>query len=151
MSDEVAERVERRSRVINATPAEIFDLLADPSKHSTFDGSGTVQESTDSSPDRLSEGAKFGMKMRWGVPYRMTNEVVEFDEPNLISWRHLAGHVWRYRLHEVDGGGTEVTEEFDWRPSRVAFVLKVTKTPERNARSIEATLDRLAALFPEGA
>lgn len=153
MSDEVAERVERRSRVINATPAKIFDLLADPSKHSTFDGSGTVQESTDSSPDRLSEGAKFGMKMRWGVPYRMTNEVVEFDEPNLIAWHHFAGHVWRYRLHEVEGGTgvTEVTEEFDWRPSRVAFVLKVTKTPERNARSIEATLDRLAALFPEGA
>lgn len=80
MSDEVPERVERRSRVIIATPAEIFDLLADPSKHSTFDGSGTVRQSADSSPDRLSEGAKFEMNMRWGVPYRMTNEVVEFDD-----------------------------------------------------------------------
>ena len=154
MSDEVPERVERRSRVINATPAEIFDLLADPSKHSTFDGSGTVQKSADSSPDRLSEGAKFGMNMRWGVPYRMTNEVVEFDEPSLIAWRHFAGHVWRYRLREVDGevgGGTEVTEEFDWRPSRAAFVLKATKTPAKNAKSIEATLDRLAEIFPDDA
>jgi hypothetical protein len=44
-----------------------------------------------------------------------------------------------------------VTEEFDWRPSRAAFVLKVTKTPAKNAASIEATLDRLADTFPDDA
>ena len=83
-----------------------------------------MQQSTDSSPERLSEGAKFGMNMRWGLPYRMTNEVVEFDEPSLIASRHFAGHVWRYRLREVASevdsdvdDGTEVTEEFDWRTS----------------------------------
>jgi uncharacterized protein YndB with AHSA1/START domain len=146
----VPDRVVRRSTVVNATPQAIFDLLADPSKHSTFDGSGTVRRTVDESPDRLELGSKFGMKMKMGVPYKMTNEVVEFDEPTLIAWRHLGGHVWRYRLTEVDGG-TEVTEEFDWRPSKAAHVLKVMKAPEKNTKSIEATLARFGELFPDDA
>ena len=74
------------------------------------------------------------------------NEVVEFDEPSLIAWRHMGGHIWRYRLRPVDGG-TEVTEEFDWRPSKSGLAIKLTAAPKRNAKAIEATLDRLAAHF----
>ena len=84
--------------------------------------------------------------MKQGVPYKITNEVVEFDEPSLIAWRHMGGHIWRYRLRPVDGG-TEVTEEFDGRPSKVWPILKVTGTPKRNAKAIDATLDRLVAHF----
>ena len=142
------ERVVRRSVVVNATLQQIFDLLANPSEHVNFDGSGTVRRTVDDNPDRLELGARFGMKMRMGVPYKMTNEVVEFEEPRLIAWRHLGGHVWRYRLREVDGG-TEITEEFDWRPSKVPIVLKVMKSADQNARAIEGTLDRFAELFPD--
>jgi uncharacterized protein YndB with AHSA1/START domain len=149
-SDEVHERVVRRSAVVNATPQQIFDLLANPSEHTTFDGSGTVRRTVDDSPDRLALGSRFGMKMRMGVPYKMTNEVVEFEEPRLIAWRHLGGHVWRYRLREVDGG-TEITEEFDWRPSKTPILLKVMKSADQNARAIEGTLDRFAELFPDNA
>lgn len=148
--DEGDERVERRSRLIAATPTAIFDLLADPSQHATFDGSGTVQAGADENPARLSLGAKFGMKMRRGLPYRVTNEVVEFDEPTLIAWRHMGGHIWRYRLREVEGA-TEVTEEFDWRPSRAPWVLQLMRAPQANARSLEATLDRLADHFAQPA
>lgn len=140
------ERVERAIRFVPAEPQEVFDLLADPSKHSLVDGSGSVQGALDSAPERLQLGSKFGMSMKIGVPYRMTNEVVEFDEPSLIAWRHVGGHVWRYRIRPVDGG-SEVTEEFDWRTSRSATFLKLTGAPQRNARSLEATLDRLAAHF----
>ena len=142
------ERVVRRSVVVNATLQQIFDLLANPSEHVNFDGSGTVRRTVDDNPDRLELGARFGMKMRMGVPYKMTNEVVEFEEPRLIAWRHLGGHVWRYRLREVDGG-TEITEEFDWRPSKAPIVLKVMKSADQNARAIEGTLDRFAELFPD--
>ena len=142
------ERVVRRSVVVNATLQQIFDLLANPSEHVNFDGSGTVRRTVDDNPDRLELGARFGMKMRMGVPYKMTNEVVEFEEPRLIAWRHLGGHVWRYRLREVDGG-TEITEEFDWRPSKVPIVLKVMNSADQNARAIEGTLDRFAELFPD--
>ena len=140
------ERIERGIRFVAAEPQAIFDLLADPAQHVLIDGSGSVRAAADADPQRLSLRAKFGMSMKLGVPYKITNEVVEFDEPNLIAWRHVGHHVWRYRLRPVDGG-TEVTEEFDWGVARSPSALKLTGTPKRNAKSIEATLDRLAAHF----
>ena len=148
-TDETSERVERASRLVPASAQAIFDLLADPSQHAVIDGSGTVQQTSSATPQRLSLGAKFGMKMRRGLPYRVTNEVVEFDEPTLIAWRHMGGHVWRYRLAETDDG-TEVTEEFDWGPSRAPWLLQLMRVPEQNARSLDATLDRLVAHFEDG-
>ncbi|MGB7879497.1 MAG: SRPBCC family protein [Ilumatobacteraceae bacterium] len=144
------ERIERGIRFVPAEPQAVFDLLADPSQHPVIDGSGTVKAASDDLPDRLTLGSKFGMSMKMGVPYSITNEVVEFDEPNVIAWRHTGHHVWRYRLRPVDGG-TEVTEEFDWGVARVPLALKLTGTPKRNAKAIEATLDRLAAHFADAA
>ena len=136
----------RGIRFVPADPQAIFDLLADPAQHPTIDGSGSVRASKEESPARLEMGARFGMSMKLGVPYKVTNTVVEFDEPSLIGWRHMGGHVWRYRLRPVEGG-TEVTEEFDMRPMKGAFLLKATGAPKRNAKAIEATLDRLAEHF----
>lgn len=145
-TEQVPDRVERVSRLVPASPQQIFDLLADPAKHSTFDGSGTVQASVDAGAERLTLGSKFAMKMRMGVPYRITNEVVEFDEPRLIAWRHFGGHIWRYRLEPAEGG-TMVTEEFDWRTARSAPMIKVMRAAPRNRAAMEATLDRLVARF----
>ena len=74
--------------------------------------------------------------MKLVVPYRMTNEVVEFVENETIAWRHLGGHIWRYRLDEVDGG-TKITEEFDWRTVQGAAVPQADGLPgeERGSRS----------------
>jgi uncharacterized protein YndB with AHSA1/START domain len=140
------DKVVRGIRFVPTTPQAIFDLLADPAQHATFDGSGSVRNSTDQAPPRLELGTKFSMSMKLGVPYKITNEVVEFDEPSLIAWRHMGGHVWRYRLRPVEGG-TEVTEEFDMRPAKSALLLKVSGAPKRNGQAIEATLDRLAEHF----
>lgn len=140
------DKVVRGIRFVAAEPQEIFDLLADPAQHATIDGSGSVRSSTSPAPGRLALGSKFSMSMKLGVPYKVTNEVIEFDEPNLIAWRHMGKHVWRYRLRAVEGG-TEVTEEFDFRPARSAAALKLMGVPKRNAKAIEATLDRLAARF----
>ena len=134
-----------RSVVVAAPPAEVFALLADPRRHAEIDGSGTVKGVV-SGPERLGPGARFGMRMRLGIPYVISNEVVEFAPDRLIAWRHLGHHVWRYELEEVDGG-TRVTETFDWAPSRTPRVLELLGVPARNARSIDATLERLAARF----
>ncbi|TVR22196.1 MAG: dimethyladenosine transferase [Ilumatobacter sp.] len=139
-------RIERATRFVPAPPEAIFELLSDPGSHALIDGSGTVRGARDASPERLTLGSKFGMQMRLGVPYRITNEVVEFDEPTLIAWRHLGGHIWRYRLEPTEGG-TTVTEEFDWRTARSPLALRLMRAPTRNRTSIEATLDRLAAHF----
>jgi hypothetical protein len=139
-------KIVSESRLIPATAQQVFDLLADPSCHSLIDGSGSVKGSLSSDSSRLTLGSKFGMQMKIGVPYRIANEVVECDEPNLIAWRHIGGHIWRYRMKEVDGG-CEVTEEFDWRGARSALALRVMRAPSRNRQSIRATLDRMAAHF----
>lgn len=145
--EEAPDRVVRRSVEVNAPASEVFDLLADPSRHHEIDGSGTVRSSRLSAPERLSPGAKFGMKMKYGVPYSITNTVVDFEENEVIAWRHLGRHVWRYQLEELDGGRTKVTEEFDWRPALVPPALKLINAERDNTEAIEKTLARLAELF----
>ena len=139
-------KVVAETRLVPATPQQIFALLADPSRHRLIDGSGSVQNANASAPQRLSLGARFGMDMKIGVKYKITNEVVEFDEPRLIAWRHFGGHVWRYRLESVEGG-TQVTEEFDWNNSKSQLMIKVMQYPVKNRKSIVATLERLVEYF----
>ena len=134
-----------RSAVVPATPAQVFDLLADPRRHPEIDGSGTVKGVV-SGPERLTLGARFGMRMHFGVPYLIRNEVVELVPEARIAWRHLGHHVWRYEL-EPHGDGTRVTESFDWSRARSPRALELLGIPARNARSIDATLLRLRARF----
>lgn len=143
----MSEQQVSRSVVLDAPAEQVFDLLADPRRHAELDGSGSVQGSV-SGPERLSNGATFGMRMRlFGLPYPIRNEVVEFEENRLIAWRHFGRHVWRWQLEPVEGGKTKVTETFDYRPSRSPAMLERTGFPARNARGIEATLDRLQRRF----
>ncbi|MFM9136981.1 MAG: SRPBCC family protein [Actinomycetota bacterium] len=133
-------------RMIAAPPQQVFDLLADPRMHKVFDGSGTVRDPHGKHPERLSLGAKFGMNMRIGLPYRMTNTVVEFEEGKRIGWRHVGGHVWRYVL-TPEGSGTRLVEEFDYSTNRARILLTAMNAIERNEQSIIATLDNIERHF----
>jgi hypothetical protein len=84
--------------------------------------------------------------MRLGVPYKITNKVVEFEPDRRIAWRHFGAHRWRYEL-EPAGTGTEVTETWDaTRYGTLGFaVLARLDFPARNRRGIEETLVRLKA------
>jgi uncharacterized protein YndB with AHSA1/START domain len=140
-------RVASRTRIIKAPASKIFELLADPAQHARFDGSGSVR-GTSGETHRLSMGAAFGMKMKVGAPYKITNTVVEFDEGKQIAWRHFGGHIWRYVLDPVDGGtSTQVTESFDWSTAKSPGFIELMRYPAKNAKSIEKTLDRLAELI----
>ena len=133
-------------RLIHATPEKIFDLLADPRKHHLFDGSGSVRSPHGPSPERLSLGTKFGMNMKIGVPYKITNEVVEFIEGKQIAWRHFGGHIWRYIL-EPTAGGTKVTEQFDYQHSQSKLMLKMMRFLPKNEKAIHKTLKNIEAHF----
>ncbi len=133
-------------RVISATPEQIFELLANPRNHSTFDGSGTVKAATVTAPTRLSLGAKFGMQMKMGPSYKIHNEVVEFVEGKQIAWRHFGHHVWRYILEPV-AGGTRVTEQFDYAKNRAKIVLYVVGQVPKNEQSMIKTLENLEQHF----
>ena len=136
-------------RVVPAPPERVFELLADPRRHHEFDGSGTVRDAVEG-PTRLSPGAVFGMNMKIGGPYQMTNTVVEFEENRRIAWQPrptnpvasklIGGRIWRYELEPVEGG-TLVRETWDTSQEKVPPLLWGLRWLTR--RSIEATLRRL--------
>jgi uncharacterized protein YndB with AHSA1/START domain len=136
-------------KVVPAPADRIFDLLADPRRHAELDGSGTVQGVVDG-PDRLSQGAVFGMDMKMGGSYQMVSTVVEFEENRRIAWqprptsaaaRKLAGgRIWRYELEPVEGG-TLVRETWDIRQERIPPLVWGYRFVTRG--QMAKTLDRL--------
>jgi len=139
-------RIISESVDIEAPPEVVFTILADPRQHSRIDGSGSVQNLL-KGPDRLSKGATFGMDMKlFGLPYKIRNTVVEFEDDRRIAWRHFGGHRWRYLL-EPTADGTRVTESFDY--SRYALpqrlLIELAGFPRRNREGIAGTLVRLKA------
>ena len=142
-------------RVINAPADQIFALIADAGKHSSFDGSGTVDHSTELSQP-LTLGSKFGMSMRGRpeslfLPYRTTNTVIEFETDRRIAWKTtmgplglIGGRIWRYELEPVDGG-TLVRETWDVSSDRQRPMLKMGSMPRQAEDGMRATLERIAA------
>jgi uncharacterized protein YndB with AHSA1/START domain len=135
------------TRIIPAAPEEIFALLADPAMHPRLDGSGSVLTALPRGPRELVLGSRFAMSMKLGTRYTITNTVVEYEAGRLIAWRHFFGHRWRWQLAPERGGSTLVTETFDWTTARIPLLISVSRFPRRNKQAINATLDRLAALF----
>ena len=139
-------RIVSESIDIDAPPEVVFAILADPRQHSRIDGSGSLQELV-KGPERLTGGATFGMDMKlFGLPYRIRNLVVEFEEGRRIAWRHFGGHRWRYIL-EPTATGTTVTESFDYSryPLPGRLWIELAGFPERNRKGIAETLVNLKA------
>lgn len=121
------------TRTIQASPEQVFDLLADPTTHRAIEGTGWVLDPTDSAP-LTHEGQRFTMDMYaeqgpTGGAYRMVNTVSRLDRPAVIAWRpelaegtrlkdgfpdhDIRGYEWRYELAPA-GDGTAVTLVYDW-------------------------------------
>lgn len=136
------------ARTTIAAPADVvFAIVADPHQHPRIDGSGSVRAVVDG-PDRLEKGATFHVSMKlFGLPYKITNHVVEFEPDRRIAWRHFGGHRWRYELTPTADGGTEVVETFDYSRYNTLWkvVIETLGFPGRNQRGIEGTLQRLKA------
>ncbi len=134
---------------VNAAPAEIFALVADPRRHGELDGSGTVRDAV-SAPAQLSEGAKFSVRMKiYGVPYKITSTVIAYEPDRLIEWRHPLGHSWRYEIDEATPGASQVTETFNYSTAKSPKLLELTGVPAKNGAGIAQTLDKLRARFAQ--
>ena len=133
--------------IIDAPAAKIFDLLANPSAHRLFDGSGTIQRSV-SGPERLFLGAKFAMAMKIKVPYRIKNTVVVFEENKKITWCHFMKWRWSYELTELNSGTTQVTESFDASaiPGYAKWWLRKTGAMVHNPTWMAKSLVRLKTM-----
>ncbi len=145
-------------RVINAPASQIFAMIADAGRHSSFDGSGTVDHAPGGTSQPLQLGSKFGMSMRGRpetlfVPYRTTNTVIEFEPDRRIAWQTrtgplglIGGRIWRYELEPVDGG-TLVRETWDVSQDRQRPMLKMGSMPKQAEDAMRATLERIAAIL----
>jgi uncharacterized protein YndB with AHSA1/START domain len=147
-------------KVIHAPAAGIFAMIADAGRHSSFDGSGTLNHSTAPSAP-LTKGSTFGMAMRGRpetlfLPYRTTNTVVEFEQDRVIAWQTKAfggligGRIWRYELSPTGDGGTLVRETWDVSKERVRAMVTAGALPKHTADGMRVTLDRIAELLETG-
>jgi uncharacterized protein YndB with AHSA1/START domain len=142
-------------RVVHAPAAEIFALISTPSRHHSFDGSGTVRSARGGDGGPVGLGDRFGMSMKMGVPYSMESEVVEFEQDRLIAWRTtgptrlgrlVGGRIWRYELEPVDGG-TLVRESWDITGESAFTKPGVRRLASKTLKDMSATLDRLEELL----
>ena len=141
-------------RVIDAPAAAIFAIVADPSRHPEIDGSGSVKGLKGDAPRQLALGSTFGMSMKLGLPYSMSNTVIEFEQDRRIAWqtilsgalgRFVGGRIWRYELEDADGG-TLVRETWDISRDKQRFMLKAGPVGKQTADAMAKTLERLAEL-----
>jgi hypothetical protein len=142
------------NRVIKAPASTIFAIVADASRHPEIDGSGSVVKAKDGAPEKLVQGSVFGMSMKVGVPYTMSNTVIEFEQDRRIAWqtrlsgplgRFFGGRIWRYELEPADGG-TRVTETWDISQDKQGFMLRLGKLDKQTSAAMSKTLDKLAEL-----
>jgi Polyketide cyclase / dehydrase and lipid transport len=141
-------------RIIKAPAESIFAIVADASRHPEIDGSGSVVKAKDGAPEQLVLGSVFGMSMKVGVPYTMSNTVIEFEQDRRIAWqtrlsgplgRFFGGRIWRYELEAADSG-TKVTETWDISQDKQGFMLRLGKLDRQTATAMSKTLDKLAEL-----
>lgn len=130
---------------INASAEKIFSFLSDPRKHRLFDGTKSIQANI-SGPTKLYLGAKFGMRMKIKIPYKVTNQVIEYEENRKIAWRHLMKHVWQYELIKISDNQTEVIETFDGNPARSQWWLNRTGAYKWVEKVMSKSLVRLKEL-----
>ena len=143
-------------RLIPAPASEIFDLIADPSRHRDIDGSGTVRAAKGAGEgQKVSLGSTFGMSMKMGLPYSMSSTVIEYEEDRLLAWQTrgpgpigklVGGRIWRYELEPVEGG-TLVKETWDITQESPLTKLGVRGLGKKTAGNMSATLARIEKIL----
>ena len=120
------------TRTIAATPAAIFAVLANPTRHRETEPGDWVRDAIDTDPI-TGRGQMFAVNMflkQAGGHYAMHNVVTEFDQNRTIAWlpgqlddagRHRpGGWWWRYDLAPT-AAGTDVTLTYDWSETSQDF------------------------------
>jgi hypothetical protein len=139
-------------KIIAAPAPALFAVVADANRHPEIDGSGTVIKTKSGAAAPLTLGSTFGMSMKQGLPYSMSNTVIEYEQDRLIAWqtvfsgffgRYIGGRIWRYEFEPVDGG-TLVRESWDISQDKQGRFLKMGKMSTQTAQSMATSLEHLA-------
>ena len=139
------------TRQIDASAAEIFDILSNPQRHAETDGSGMVVSADQG--DRLKNvGDTFTMNMtKEDGDYQTRNEVFAFQENKVIGWQNLAnltadvevGAKWLYELASEGSNSTSVTLTYDRGEIESDEVRKMSESFDDSA--MEESLAALAS------
>ena len=139
------------TRVIDAPAAEIFALLADPSRHAETDNSGmVVSADTDAKLEKVGDIFVMNMTKEDG-DYQTRNEVFAFQENKVIGWQNLAnltadvevGAKWLYELASEGSDKTSVTLTYDRSEIESDAVRKMSENFDDSV--MEESLAALAA------
>ncbi len=137
---------------IIAAPAEVvFEEIADPARQPAWDGNDNLAESAPGQRVRA-VGDVFVTLLTRDRAERH-NHVVEFEEGRLIAWRpsepgrEPPGHLWRWEVRPVDGGGSEVTHTYDW--THLADARRLERARRTTSEQLRASLEGLARVCEE--
>lgn len=141
------------TRSIDASSAEIFEVLSNPDNHVAIDGSGFVR-SVDTADRITAVGQVFTMNMsgpHMGGDYQTDNHVVGFDDGHLLAWQSTPagtepyGWEWVWRLESEGPDATHVSLTYDWSKVTDKDLLEKVSFPLVAESELEASLNNLAA------
>jgi acyl-CoA synthetase (AMP-forming)/AMP-acid ligase II/carbon monoxide dehydrogenase subunit G len=137
-------RVER-DILIDASPAEIWELVSNPGNYDRF-WHGLTRLERKNKEEGL--GARFALRMRIGsADIGGLIEIVECDEAADMAWTSITGidHRVRWRLREADDGRTKVVLRLSWdSPGGLLGSVADRVGAPMVATTIERTLKNLA-------
>ena len=151
MTDMEPERIVSATRAISASADQIFELIAEPSRHQEWDGNGNVASAAPG--QRVHQvGDVFKTTLTGGEVRE--NHIVEFIEGSQIAWlpaeprKQPPGHRWRFELSQVNPTLTTVTHTYDW--TALTDSKRLVRARATTADMLRASLDRLAQLAQFG-
>lgn len=150
-------------RIIHASPAQVFSLLSDPSRHHLTEPTDWVRGSLEAAPAPLTEvGQVFGIEMFHldaGGRYEMHNLVTALEpdrviacEPSQYSPQGVlegGGWFWRYDLEQATGG-TRVRLTYDWAATPPELAAEIGGLPSVGTDHLEHSLEGLARAVETG-
>lgn len=133
---------------VDAPAEDVFEFVSRPANHAAISGDESVQGERHGPEQLTAEGQKFGMRMKmFGLPYRITNTVVEYEAGRRIAWCHPGKHRWRWEVEPDPAGGCTVTETFDMSTSPIKPALRLMGYPAGHQRNVESSVANVAAHF----
>ena len=139
-------------RTIQASSADVFDVLSNPERHVELDGSGFVI--SDEKTNRIQgTGDVFTMNMtgdHMGGDYQTDNHVTGFSQNHLLAWQTAPagqeppGWQWVWELTQQGPDSTEVELTYDWSSVTDKALLAKLNFPLVEQEQLEASLAKLA-------
>lgn len=151
MSDQTSVTVER---VIDAPVDRVFDVLSNPERHQSLDGSGFIRGVDHA--DRIQHvGDVFTMNMEgphMGGEYQTDNHVTGYAKDKLLAWKTAPagteppGWEWVWELESQGPDETLVRHTYDWSKVTDKSLLEKVGFPLVTERDLQDTLSKLAAV-----